>query len=99
MSSIPKHHQPAFPYFLHNHRVRRKRQRLPSNLVIENPRQQRFGFYLYMTRRGFPMNASGYTSTEIFVIVLCYLSYVHAPVMTKPATNAKLQDAFLVHEF
>gem|GEM_PF-6117787 len=41
----------------------------------------------------------GYTPTEIFVIVLCCLSCGHDPVMTKPATNAKLQDAFLVYEF
>ena len=38
--------------------VRRKRQRLPSSLVIENPRQHILGFHLNMTRLGFPMNAN-----------------------------------------
>src|SRR3989442_15728249 len=57
--------QHAFPYFLHKTRVRRKRQRLPSSLVIENPRQQTSGFHLNMVRRGFPMNASDYTSSPI----------------------------------
>ena len=36
-----------------------KRQRLPSNLVIENPRQHTFAFHLHRTRRAFPMNANG----------------------------------------
>ena len=61
---IPSQHQPAFPYFLHSPRVRRKHQRLPSSLVIENPRQHTFGFHLHMTRRAFPMNANGYTHTH-----------------------------------
>lgn len=42
-----------------------KRQRLPSNLVIENPRQHTFGFHLHRTRRAFPMNANGKPETEI----------------------------------
>src|SRR5262249_34937399 len=50
-------HSSTFPI---THRVRRKRQRLPSSLVIENPRHHTSGFYLYMTRRGFPMNANDY---------------------------------------
>jgi hypothetical protein len=62
---IPSQHQPAFPYFLHRPRVRRKHQRLPSNLVIENPRQHTFGFHLRSTRRAFPMNANGYTTTVL----------------------------------
>jgi hypothetical protein len=40
------------------HRVRRRRQRLPSSLVIENPRRSTSGFYLNMARLGFPMNAN-----------------------------------------
>ena len=64
MTLIPSQHQPAFPYFLHSPRVRRKRQRLPSNLVIENPRQHTFGFHMHRTRRGFPMNANDYASVD-----------------------------------
>ena len=43
------------------HRVRRKRQRLPSSLVIENPRRSTPRFYFNMARLGFPMNANDYT--------------------------------------
>ena len=45
------------------HRVRRKRQRLPSSLVIENPRRSTPRFYFNMARLGFPMNANDITST------------------------------------
>ena len=36
------------------------RQRLPSSLVIENPRRCTCQPDLYMTRRGFPINASDF---------------------------------------
>jgi hypothetical protein len=46
-------------------RVCRKHQRLPSNLVIENPRQHKLGFHLHRTRRAFPMNANGLSGTGV----------------------------------
>src|SRR5215831_8003749 len=56
--------QPAFPYFLHNLTASAaNRQRLPSSLVIENPRQSRSSFDLYMARLGFPMNANDFPGT------------------------------------
>src|SRR2546427_6003522 len=47
------------------HRVRRKRQRPPSSRVIESPRQYAFGFYLYMSRLGLPINASDFSGVEV----------------------------------
>src|SRR5262245_47710809 len=58
---VTEQQQPAFPYFLHNPRVRRKRQRLPSSLVIENAD---FGNAIVFGSEAFPMNANDYTSTE-----------------------------------
>jgi len=62
-SSSPNNINPHSHTFSIAARVPRKRQRLPSNLVIENPRQHTSAFYLYMARCGFPMNASGYSTT------------------------------------
>jgi hypothetical protein len=53
---------PHSPTFSIAYRVRRKRQRLPSSLVIENADSANaigFGF------EAFPMNANDYTSTEL----------------------------------
>jgi hypothetical protein len=54
-----------------NHsRPRPQHQRLPSSLVIENPRLYRCGPGLSMARRGFPMNASDFSPTEALSFVI-----------------------------
>src|SRR5262249_7805780 len=61
---IARRLQPAFPYFLHSG-PRPPHQRLPSSLVIENPRRPTTRPDLYVTRRGFPIKASDFADIKL----------------------------------